>query len=99
MTPFETFLESLSRREPPADLDAALQALWWAQKGEWDKAHEYVQAHEGEPRCDLVHAYLHRQEGDTANARYWYRNAGRTLPTVSLADEWRDIAAELLSPN
>jgi hypothetical protein len=45
-----------------------------------------------------VHAYLHRKEGDAANAGYWYARAKRTRPTndVTLATEWEQIARELL---
>ena len=43
-----------------------------------------------------VHAYLHRKEGDRANAGYWYRAAGRTMPEGSLDAEWEAIAAALL---
>lgn len=80
----------------PAPASLAVQALWWAGKGDWERAHNCAQQQEGDPACDLVHAHLHRQEGDLENARYWYRRAGRTLPALSLPDEWSAIAAELL---
>lgn len=91
----EAFRDSLAGAAPPAG-DVALQALWWAGKSEWDQAHGLVQTREGDPRCDLVHAYLHRQEGDAANAGYWYRRAGRTMPSVSLEREWEALASEML---
>ena len=31
-----------------------------------------------------VHAYLHRKEGDRANARYWYRRARKPEAIDSL---------------
>ena len=43
-----------------------------------------------------VHAYLHRREGDAANARYWYRRAGRPVASSPLEAEWDAIAAALL---
>jgi len=43
-----------------------------------------------------VHAYLHRKEGDQANAGYWYRRAGKAAATCALADEWEAIAEALL---
>lgn len=92
----EAFRLSLAGASPPADADPALQALWWAGKGDWDRAHRCTQQREGDPAGDLVHAYLHRQEGDLANARYWYRRAGRDLPAIPLAEEWTALAAELL---
>ena len=98
MTSVEAFWQSLSGVAPGEDCDLALKALWWAGKGDWDQAHGHAQQQEGNPRCDHVHAYLHRQEGDIGNARYWYRRAGQPVPTQSLDEEWPAIAAKLLSP-
>jgi hypothetical protein len=72
------------------------RALWWAAKGDWDKAHKIVMADEGAD-ATWVHAYLHRVEGDLPNARYWYGTAGRPASTGALEDEWTSIAAELLT--
>jgi hypothetical protein len=80
---------------PPAGLSLPLQALWRDAKGDWEGAHELAQAEPG-PAGDWVHAYLHRKEGDTSNARYWYRRAGKTTPSSSLPDEWDAIARALL---
>jgi hypothetical protein len=44
-----------------------------------------------------VHAYLHRVEGDLGNARYWYRQAGRSPAAGALDAEWDAIAAALLA--
>ncbi|MFI5012064.1 MAG: hypothetical protein ACHQAY_06925 [Hyphomicrobiales bacterium] len=74
-----------------------MQALWWVGKGEWDRAHGCVQQREGEPECDLVHAHLHRLEGDLANAGHWYRRAGKPVATTSSEEEWAAIATQLLS--
>jgi len=64
-------------------LEAALaQALVRAHGGDWHAAHDIVQQHEGDARADWIHAVLHRIEGDLANARYWYRRCGQTLPEV-----------------
>jgi hypothetical protein len=97
MMTVEAFEHSLSNAAPPGEASLAMQALWWAGKGEWDRAHHCAQQGEGQPDCDLVHAYLHRQEGDIANARYWYRRVGRSLPAGSLQEEWKAVAAHLLS--
>src|SRR3954467_10691292 len=43
-----------------------------------------------------VHAYLHRKEGDLANAAYWYRRAGRPMAREELTAEWLAIATALL---
>ena len=93
----EAFRRTFSDPAPPPGCGLALQALWWAGKGEWDRAHECAQQQEGDPACDLVHAYLHRQEGDLVNAAYWYRRAGKPVPSVELAAEWDTIAAVLLA--
>ena len=97
MTTVDAFESSLSEAAPPETLDLALQALWWAGKGEWDRAHHCVQQAEGTPRCDHVHAFLHRQEGDLENAVYWYRRAGQPVPTEPLTAEWRTIAVWLVA--
>jgi hypothetical protein len=89
------FRASLTSAEPPADANLPLRALWWDAKGDWDRAHDAAQADEG-TRGSLVHAYLHRKEGDLGNAGYWYRRAGRPVHGGTLDSEWRDLAAELL---
>ena len=91
----DTFRDTLTDAAPPADAAPALQALWWAGKGDWQAAHRLVQQHEGEHDSDLVHAHLHRQEGDLGNARAWYAGAGEPFPTLPLALEWDAIAARL----
>jgi hypothetical protein len=90
------FKKSLAGIAPPPAVAAPLQALWWAAKGDWTKAHEVAQSHEGEAPCDWVHAYLHRVEGDLGNAGYWYRRAGKPPATGALAAEWDAMVAALL---
>ena len=92
----EAFRRTLPDPAPPGGLGLALQALWWAGKGDWGRAHGCAQQGEGDPACDWAHAYLHRAEGDLANASYWYRRAGRLVATGPLQDEWDAIAAALL---
>jgi hypothetical protein len=91
-----SFKASIAQDAPPAKLDLALQALWWDAKGDWKEAHEHAQQDEGNPRCDWVHAYLHRKEGDASNARYWYRQAGRPAASGPLEQEWSDIVQTLI---
>ena len=74
----------------------ALAALWWAGKDNWDKAHDIVMSDEGKD-CAWVHAYLHRVEGDLGNARYWYRQAGRSAASGPLPAEWEGIVRALLA--
>ena len=89
------FRATLNLAEPPSTLSDALQALWWDAKGDWHRAHECAQRDEGRTGS-MVHAYLHRKEGDQANARGWYRRAGRTPAEGSLESEWDALAQELL---
>jgi len=96
MTTIESFRDSVSGAAPPVDVSPALQALWWLRKGEWSKAHEVCQGHEGDKDCDWVHAHLHREEGDLSNAGYWYRHAGKPVATCSLQQEWDQVAGALL---
>ena len=53
-----------------------IQALDLADKGQWDEAHRIVASMDS-PEAAWVHANLHREEGDTGNAAYWYRRAGK----------------------
>jgi len=95
MMNLEDFRTSLTNQEPPAKLSRALVGLWWDAKGDWTKAHESAQQDEG-PEGAWVHAYLHRKEGDSSNAAYWYRRAGKTPSRKSLEEEWAEVTAELL---
>ncbi len=90
------FKESLDDTMPPPDLSLALQALWQEAKGDWETAHQLAQS-ENNPSGAWVHAYLHRKEGDTSNAAYWYSRAGQKMPNSSLEEEWEEIAKALLS--
>ena len=72
----DAFYRTLSDAAPPAALSPPLAALWWARKGDWDKAHRLVMD-EASAQAAWVHAYLHRVEGDLGNAHYWYAQAGR----------------------
>ena len=62
------------------------EALDLARDGEWDKSHNLVQQYNDELSC-LIHAYLHRVEGDFGNANYWYRRAGTKNPGNTLDEE------------
>ena len=89
------FESSLSAPEPPAGLCMAVQALWWDGKGDWRKAHECAQAQDDAIGA-WVHGYLHRKEGDLANAGGWYRRAGKPVAAGSLAAEWDAITRALI---
>ena len=96
MTDWTTFTASLDAEAPPPNLSPALQALWHDAQGDWDAAHTLAQE-QNDRHGAWVHAYLHRKEGDLANADYWYRRAGKSRPETSLADEWATIARTLLA--
>ncbi len=82
----------------PAQLSLPLQALWHDAHGDWDRAHQLAQQAEA-AEGDWVHAYLHRKEGDIANAGYWYARAGKPVvaSSVPLADEWAEMVTQLLN--
>ncbi|HEY5078763.1 MAG TPA: hypothetical protein VII43_02905 [Opitutaceae bacterium] len=86
---------ALRADDAPAGLSGALFALLQDAKGDWSGAHESAQRDDS-PGGAWVHGYLHRKEGEPGNAAYWYRCAGRPLPTCSLEAEWGLIAGELL---
>lgn len=92
----DEFQRSLKGDAPPAALPAPLQALWWDAKGDWERAHDRAQAEDGAAAA-WVHAYLHRKEGDDANAAYWYRRAGRMPARMALAAEGAAILRALLA--
>lgn len=96
MTDLAAFRASLAAASPPDGLGLALQGLWWDARGDWDRAHRCAQDQDDTDGA-AVHAYLHRKEGDLANAGYWYRRAGRPVPQASLEAEWTALAAELLA--
>jgi hypothetical protein len=75
------------------DLNEAVEC---ALSGRWAAAHEIVQEDEENALACWIHAVLHRQEGDLANARYWYARCGRKLRKgVSPEDELREIRSAL----
>ena len=87
---------TISQEQPPPVLPPLLAALWWDAKGDWNQAHEIAQTEESTDAA-WVHAYLHRKEGDAANARYWYTKAGQPVYSGSLEDEWKSISEALLT--
>lgn len=81
---------------PSPELSPELRALWLAKKGRWEDAHDLCQGIPG-TAGSWIHAWLHRQEGDYGNARYWYDRAGKPAPSpkFSLDEEWFEIAQAL----
>jgi hypothetical protein len=94
---FAEFEASIARdAAPPPGTRMALQGLWHDARGDWARAHRCVQDDADGPGA-WVHAYLHRKEGDTGNAAYWYARARQTPPPdeVTFDKEWKQIARAL----
>ncbi len=92
---YDDFILSIENDEFPSMLPLYMQALWYDAKGDWNKAHGLIDSLDDKGSC-LVHAYLHRKEGDLNNADYWYRRANAKRSAVSLQEEWKTIAIDLL---
>ena len=96
MTAEDLAASARSDSTPPPGLTPSAETLWLARAGRWDDAHDRCQ-NLPDPDGAWIHAHLHRQEGDLGNASYWYARAGRaTPPSVSIAEEWIEIAGTLL---
>lgn len=80
----------------PACLNAALRCLWLSKAGQWDEAHDACQ-NIPDPVGAWIHAHLHREEGDHANAAYWYHRARQPVPprALSIAEEWNQLVEKL----
>ena len=61
-----------------------------AKEGEWDKAHQLIQSRSDKTSC-LIHAYLHRVEGDLSNANYWYARAESAMLENTLEEELKRL--------
>jgi len=91
----EQFKASLAEAEPPEGLSAPLAALWWDAKGDWACSHSLVDELETKDGM-AVHAYLHRKEGASSNADYWYARAGRGFHRPTLEEEFQALLEALL---
>ncbi len=96
MQDLREFKASLAHQQP-GGTSPALRALWWIGKGDWDASHAIAAAHQDDLDCNLVHAHLHRVEGDEPSARDWYAEARVTPSTLPLEEEWEAIARRLLA--
>lgn len=92
---FEEFKDSLTQDKPPLGISDLLTALWFDAKGDWEQAHIIAQDISSEDGA-ILHAYLHRVEGDVWNAGYWYNMAHTTRFKGSLEDEWESLAQRFL---
>ena len=85
-----SFMNSLKGGMAPSGMDKLLQALWFDAKNNWEEAHSIVDSGVTVEEA-WVHAYLHRKEGDVWNANYWYRRAGRAMPSITHKQEWETL--------
>jgi hypothetical protein len=77
-------------------MEPCLRALWLDAKGDWNAAHEIVQEM-NDTMAARIHAYLHREEGDEWNSKYWHRVAGSAFPEgMRLEEEWDHLVRQLL---
>jgi hypothetical protein len=75
-----------------SDLQRAVALL---EAGDWQGAHGIVQDDSSQMSC-WAHGIVHMLEGDTSNARYWYRQAKRPFPReASAAKEIASLKREL----
>ena len=66
-------------------------------EGDWEAAHVIVQKDEESPLACWAHGIVHLMEGDTSNARYWYRAAKRHFPREpAIAEEIAALSAQVL---
>jgi hypothetical protein len=93
----EEFKNSIAEEPAPsAGLSIPLAALWWDAKGDWARAHSLVDELESVDGM-AVHAYLHRKEGSTSNADYWYERSGRNSYRPTLNAERTALIEGLLA--
>jgi hypothetical protein len=59
-----------------ANKDDLIKAIDLALGGNWESAHTIVQQLDDEPVGCLIHAVLHKIEGDVGNSKYWYARSG-----------------------
>ncbi|QWX82556.1 hypothetical protein H0I23_08705 [Cellulophaga sp. HaHaR_3_176] len=92
---YNEFDVSLKNDMPDPDWSEGLKALWFDAKGDWNASHDIAQDLQT-PLGSLIHAYLHRKEGDKFNAEYWYRKAGTSYPKISLKEELKKMVVSII---
>ncbi len=97
MTAEELARSATDDQTMPDDLSPVARVLWLAKAGQWDQAHDDCQDLP-DPGGAWIHAWLHRQEADFGNARYWYARAGKAAKPdrAPLDEEWLEIARGLM---
>ena len=95
-TTYLEFQDSLELQNPPPSWPATLQSLWFLVNDNWEASHTIAQDIEGS-MGNLIHAHLHRVEGDEWNATYWYKQAGTSFPEISLEEELKQLVNLIIS--
>lgn len=93
---YKEFEITLTLEIPPTDWPETLRSLWYKANDNWEASHTIAQDIKN-PMGSLIHAHLHRDEGDIYNAKYWYTKAGRAFTDISLKEELRLLIAEIIS--
>ncbi|PCJ62860.1 MAG: hypothetical protein COA79_01670 [Planctomycetota bacterium] len=91
----EEFKKSVEDKQKPDGINILLTSLWEERVGNWDKAHNISQDEKTEDSA-LIHAYLHRREGDESNAKYWYNRANSSMPEYDMDEEWLCLVKKFL---
>ncbi len=92
---YDVFLQSLNGDSPMEMWPEVLKSLWYDAKGDWESAHNIAQDIPTK-MGSMIHAYLHRKEGDRWNAGYWYGRAGREIPKAGLEEEFKELVEAVL---
>ena len=95
MTPSE-FKSSVANGQPPAGLAGPLEALWWAAKGDWEKAHTIVMNDEGAD-AGLGACLPPPRGGRSAERRLLVPAGKRETATGPLEAEWAAMSPRLLA--
>lgn len=91
----EEFQKSVDEKQKPEGLSKLLESLWEERVGDWAAAHKITQDVKTQVGA-LVHAYLHRREGDESNANYWYDRAKSSMPSFDMDKEWLGLVEKFL---
>lgn len=94
-TNYIEFQSALESNFPPMDWPEALKSLWHEARGDWEASHTIAQDIHSE-LGNWIHAYLHRKEKDEWNAGYWYRQANRPFPKLTLDEEFKELVEFVL---
>ena len=92
----EEFIRSLADDQPPKEISVLLQSLWYDAKGDWERSHHLISDIDTKDAA-LIHAYLHRKEGDMWNADYWYKRAVAKRPDMTIEKEWEELVVRFIA--